>query len=88
MKYVRNDIVKPFKVKILCYSERAHEMKELDKYLHPPLIKGVISEADNCTVRNQDFTASEVRLAINDGLPSSMQNELEDHTEQYCSLTF
>ena len=39
MKYVRNDIVKPFKVKILRYSERAHEMNDLDKYLHPPSMK-------------------------------------------------
>ena len=32
--------------------------------------------------------ASEVRLAIKDGLPSYIQDELEEHPEVYCSLTY
>ena len=40
MRYVRNDIVKPFEVKVLRCAERVHEMAELVKYLHPPLTKG------------------------------------------------
>ena len=36
MKYVRNDIVKPFKVKTLRYAERVRDMHELAKYLPPP----------------------------------------------------
>ena len=35
MKYVFNDILKPFNVKILCYFERVYEMHDLAKY--PPL---------------------------------------------------
>ena len=31
MNYVCNNIVKPFKVKILCYAERVHEMHDLAK---------------------------------------------------------
>ena len=33
MKYVRNDIVKPFRVKILRYAKRVREMHELAKQL-------------------------------------------------------
>ena len=40
IKYIRNDIVKPFHVKILRYSERIGEMHDLAKYLPPPSIKG------------------------------------------------
>ena len=36
MKYFRNDIVKPFKVKIFRYAKRMLEMHELSKYLPPP----------------------------------------------------
>ena len=32
-------------------------------------MKGKSDEASNWNVRNQEFTASEVRLAIKDGLP-------------------
>ena len=79
MKYVRNDILKPFKVKILRCSERVLEMHDLAKYLSPPLMKGESSEAAGWTVRNQEFTSSEVRLAIKDGLPKFMRDELDDH---------
>ena len=36
MNYVRNDIVKPFKVIILRYTERMQEMHELANHLPPP----------------------------------------------------
>ena len=85
---VRNDILKPFNVKILRYDDPVREMYDLSKYIPPPLMKGKSAEASNCTVRNQDFTANEVRLAIKDRLPKSMQDELDDHPENYCSLTY
>ena len=40
MHYVHNDIVKPFKVKILRYYERVCEIHDLAKYLPPPSMKG------------------------------------------------
>ena len=60
MKYVHNDIMKPFKVKILRYAERVHEMHDLAKYLSSPSTKGESAKAANWTVRNQDFTAGEI----------------------------
>ena len=88
MRYVRNDIVKPFKLKILRYAERIHEMAELVKYLHPPLTKGEIAMSANWKVRNKEFTISDLRLFIKDGLPKSMREELDDHPEDYRSLTY
>ena len=44
--------------------------------------------ADNCSVRNREFTASDIRLAIKGGLPKTMRNELDDHPEDYRSLTY
>ena len=39
MKYGRNYILKPFKVKILRYAKRVCDMHDLSKYLRPPLMK-------------------------------------------------
>ena len=69
MKYIRNDIVNTLKVKIICYSESVRDMHDLAKYLPPPSMKGEIYEAANYTVRNQEFTDSEVQLIIKDRLP-------------------
>ena len=69
MNYIGNDIVKPFKVKIISYSERVREMHDLAKYTHPPLIKDERYKVDNWTVQNQESTASEIWLEIKDGLP-------------------
>ena len=50
-------------------------------------MKDVSAESANWTVRNQEFTVSEICLAIKYGLPLSMQYELDDHQEDYPSLT-
>ena len=53
VKYIRNDIVKPFQVGIIQYTERVHDMHDLAKYLPPPLTKGKNLESDNWDVRNK-----------------------------------
>ena len=63
-------------------------MNDLANYLSPHSMKGESADAANWTVRNQEFTFSKIRLAIKDVLPSSMQDNLEDHQEDYYSLTF
>ena len=60
MKYVRNYIVKPLKVKKICYAERVCEMNDLAKYIPSLYMKGGSNEAGNCTVQNQEFTTGEV----------------------------
>ena len=49
LKYICNDILKPFRVKIIRYIDRVREMHDLEKYLSPPLMKGVRNEAANWT---------------------------------------
>ena len=79
MKYVRNDIVKPFKVKILRYTDCVDEMHDLAKYLPTYLMKGQSETAAYWSVRNEGFTNSDLRLAIKDG---------DDHPEGYRFLTY
>ena len=50
-------------------------------------MKGKIYEVDNWKVRDQELTASEIHVAIKDDLPTSMEDELDDHQEDYQSLT-
>ena len=88
MNYVCNDIVKPFKVKILRYADHVREMHDLEKYLPPPSIKVESAMAANWSVHNKQFTISDLQLAIKDGLPKSMRDELDDHPEDYFSLTY
>ena len=67
--YISNDIVKPFRVKIINYAKRFREIYDLARYIPPHSMKGISIEADNWTVRNQEFTVSDISLAIKDGLP-------------------
>ena len=63
-------------------------MHDLVKYLPPPLMKGGNAMAAYWSVRDQEFIAGELRLTIKYGLPKSMQDELDEHPEDYRSLTY
>ena len=63
-------------------------MHDLYKYLPTPSLKGESAMEDNRNVRNQEFTEGEVQLAIKDGLPKYMQDEMDDHPEDYSYLTY
>ena len=80
MNYVRNKIVKPFKVKILRYDELVRDMHDLEKYLPPPSMKVDSAMTDNWNVENEEFIISYIRLAIKDRLPKPMRDELNDHS--------
>ena len=54
MKYICNDILKPFRFKIIRYADRVREIHELDKCPPTPLMKGKSTESDSWTVRNQE----------------------------------
>ena len=62
-------------------------MHDLDNYLPPPATKGKSYEAANWKLCDQELAVSEILVAIKDGLPSSMQDKLYDHQEDYNSLT-
>ena len=44
VKYIHNDILKPLRVRIIQYAERVCDMHDLEKYLLPPSMKGVVFE--------------------------------------------
>ena len=75
VKYINNDIVKPFRVGIFRYVERVQEMHDLAKYLPPSSIKVKNYESDNWEVRGKVLSENDIFVAIKDGLPSSMQDE-------------
>ena len=54
-------------------------MHELAKYLPPPSMKGESAMEANWSFCNKYFTTGDLRLAIRDGLPISMRDELDDH---------
>ena len=86
LKYIRNDIVKPFRVRILCYADRVREMHDLAKYLPPPSMNGKSYEAANWKFCYQLFTVIEIHVAIQGGIPSSIQYDLDDYLEDHHSL--
>ena len=88
MKYISNDIVKPFKVKILRYSERVREMHDLANYLLPPPMKENTAMSANWSVLNKEFTTCDLRFYIKDRLTKTMRDELDDHPEDYRSVTY
>ena len=55
VKYIHNDIVKPFRVGIIRYVERIKEMHNLAKYLPPPSMKGGSYDSANWDVRGKGF---------------------------------
>ena len=61
-------------------------MHSLEKYLPLPLMKGESFKADNWKFREKEFSENEIQVDIEDGLPSSMQDELGDNQEDYYFL--
>ena len=51
VKYIHNDIVKPFRVRILQYAERVCEMHNLTKYPPPPSMNGGEYDKAYLTIR-------------------------------------
>ena len=53
MKYIQNDIVMLFIVKLIRYSGHVREIHDLSKYLPPPLMKVENAKAYNLNIHNQ-----------------------------------
>ena len=53
LKYIRNNIVKPFCVRICCYAYRVQDMYDLAKNLPPPSMKGNGYKSANWKVCNK-----------------------------------
>ena len=53
VKYIHNDILKPFRVVILQCAKRVREMHDLEKYLHTSLVKGEIFDSTSWDVQDK-----------------------------------
>ena len=77
MKYIHNEIVKPFRVRIVQQAERVHNIHDMDEYLPPTLRKGDMYDEANLIVRDCNFTEDDIHVATKDGLPCYMQDDME-----------
>ena len=82
VKYIHNYIVKPFRVIILHYSKSTHKIHELYKQLHIPFKEGKMYNPYNQRVCDNDITEYEICVA-KDGLPTSVQDKMEDRDAEY-----
>ena len=69
LKYIWNGIVKPFRVVILCYSERVQNMHGPGKYLFSPLMKGKSFDETSWKVSDKELSEHEIIVAFKYGLP-------------------
>ena len=79
VKYIHNDIVKPLRFVILHYSERVHEMHNLEKYLPSILMKVVGTKEAGWDIYEKVLNEYFISVATKYGVPASMQDELEDN---------
>ena len=85
-KCIHNDIVKPLRVGIPQYAKRVCEMHDLENYLYPPSMKVMSFESASWEVCDKDISKHVILVADKDGLPTSIQGELEDNHEDNCSI--
>ena len=87
LKYICDDIVNPFHVRIIYYAGRVGYMHNLANQLPPLLMKGESFESDNWKICNNELYVHDIRFEVKDGLPSSMQDDFGDNQEEYRSFT-
>ena len=75
VKYIHNDIVKPFRFSIPHYSECARKMHNLAKYLPPPSMTGGEYDRADRTARDKEFTEHDICVETKDRLLTYMQDE-------------
>ena len=85
VKYIHNDIVKPFRTRILQCAECVRNIHDLSKYMHPTPKKGGDCNQADWNVCNKENNEDEICIATKDIIPTSMQHELENNSEEYRS---
>ena len=86
IKYIHNDIVKPFRAGILQYTGNIREMHNLAKFLTPPMKKGDQYDQAYWTVHDIELSEDDIFVATKDSLPSSNHNYIQDKEKKYLSL--
>ena len=84
VKFIHNDILKPFIVGILQYSERVRDMHDIAKYLRPLSINGGEYYEVDWDVCDKEVPDQDVCVATGGGLPTSIQDNLDNTIQYYC----
>jgi hypothetical protein len=87
IKYLQQNIVKPFKWTMVQYISRVREMYDYCIYLQPPSLKGQDFLEVKWAKRDGIPPEEEIRKAIKDGLPEPMQHKLADKETDYRLMT-
>ena len=72
VKYIHNDILKPFRFGILQYSGHVREMHNLAKYLPPPSMKGEEYDEADWNICSKQFSEDEICVETRDRVPKYM----------------
>ena len=79
--------MKPFKVGILQYTDRIHDMHNLAKYRAPPLMKVREYNQANWSVHEKQSYENDIHVETRYVLPTSIQDEINDKIQEYFSIT-
>ena len=83
IKYIHDNILNPFRLSILQYSERVRQMYDIDKVLPPhPKKRGELDQKYQ-SVHNKQFTEDEIRVATKDALCISMKYIIDNKYKYY-----
>ena len=72
VKFIHNDIVKPFGIGIIQYTERFWDMQDISKYLPPHSNKGGYFEQTDWDIRDKYFNEDVIHIATKDWIPTSI----------------
>ena len=72
VKYIHNEILKPFIVGIIQYADHIHEMHDIGKYLPPSSMKGQEYDEAYWAVRDKELFENDIHVATKYGLPLYM----------------
>ena len=87
VKQTHNDILKPFVLIILQYNQRVREMHDLDNYLPLTLMKGQDYAEAYWSVRDNELSDNDIFVITKDGLPTSIQDEMDKKDKDYLSVS-
>ena len=78
--------MKPFRVIIIQCNERVNEINNLAKYLPSPFMKGGEYDKSYWAIQDKELSEYDICVATKYGLPTSMQDEMEDKYKVYISF--
>ena len=86
MKYIKNNIKKPYKVRVLHYTDHIRDMHGMDSCLSRYIKKVQEYHVADWGTRNKPFNEEKNIIATRDGLLPLTRYDTEDRKKYYCSI--